>query len=203
MSVSGQQTPLRLRLAYGLCIVVIGVSLSVIAWKLPRLRQKEGPEARQPMTPAQVSDLFSRSLPVSEGRFMRLADSQTEYLILFLFTPGDCAACLPELEDLSRFGQERPDVEVVALMSFSNPDEARQTRENFRLEIPVLQDPSGELLEVISPPKTPWKVVVRRADHRVLFESPRSVSAAERDAFLARVRRLGAEAQGVDGGIGG
>ncbi|MEA2558888.1 MAG: AhpC/TSA family [Acidobacteriota bacterium] len=198
-----QPPPLRLRLAYGSCIILMLVSLAVIAWKLPHLRQAGAAETRQPMTPEQVGALFSRSLLVSESQFMRLADSQSKYLILFLFTPADCAACLPELADLSRFDQERPDVEVLALMSFSSPDEARQTRENFSLEIPVLQDPSGELLEAFAPPQTPWKVVVRRADRRVLFESPRSVSAEERDAFLARVRRLGTEPGGADGGTGG
>jgi peroxiredoxin len=203
MSMNGQQVPLRLRLAYGLCVVLIAVSLAVIAWKLPRLRGRGVPEARQPMTPMQVGTLLSRPLLVSESRSMRLSDSKTDYLILFLFTPADCAACLPELKDLSRFDQERPDVEVVALMSFSNPDEARQTRENFGLEIPVLQDPYGELLDAVAPPKTPWKVVVRRKDRRVLFESFSSVSAADREAFLTRVRRLGTEAPGSDGNAGG
>jgi len=203
MSVSGQPVPLRLRLAYGLCFVLIAVSLAVIASKLPRLRAKRAPEARQPMTPAQVGTLLLRPLLVSESRSLRLSDSKSAYLVLFLFTPADCAACLPELKGLSRFDQERPDVEVVAIMGFSNPDEARQTRENFGLEIPVLQDPYGELLDAVAPPKTPWKVVVRRADRRVLFESPSSVSAADRDAFLTRVRRLGTEARGADGHTGG
>lgn len=197
----------RVRLAYALCIVLIVASVAVIAWKLPRFRGEEVPQARQPMGPEEVGALLSRPLLLSESQSMQLADGKADYLILFLFTPADCAACLPELRDLSRFDQTRSDVDVMAVMSFSSPDEARQTRENFGLEIPILQDPYGEVLEIADPPKTPWKIVVRRADRQVLFESPPNVSAADREAFLARVRQLGIQAREQaresDGNAGG
>lgn len=191
---AGTSGPLRVRLAYAACILLIAASVAVVGWRLPRLLKAGPPRERQPLDAEQIGTLLSRPLLVSESQSMELSKGKAEYLILFLFTPADCAACLPELKGLSQLDQERDDVDVAAVMSFSSPDEARQTRENFGLEIPILQDPYGEILELVDPPKTPWKVVVRRADRRVLLESPPSVSAAEREAFIVRIRRLRAEA---------
>ncbi len=194
MSANGSTGPSRIRLAYAFCILLIVASVAVIGWRLPRLLKAGSPQARQPLDAEQIGALLSRPLLVSESQSMELSEGESEHLILFLFTPADCAACLPELKGLSQLDQERHDIEVAAVMSFSSPDEARQTRENFGLAIPILQDPHGEILEIVDPPKTPWKIVVRRADRRVLFESPPSVSAAEREAFLARIRQLRAQA---------
>lgn len=194
MSADKKPGSLRLRLAYASCFFLILASLAVIGWKLPRLLNAGSPQGRQPLDAEQIGALLSRPLLLSESQSMDLSEGKADYLILFLFTPADCAACLPELTGLSQVDQERADVEVAAVMSFSSPDEARQTRENFGLEIPILQDPFGEILELVDPPKTPWKIVVRRADRRVLFESPPSVGAAEREAFMARIRRLRPEA---------
>jgi peroxiredoxin len=113
-------------------------------------------------------------------------------LVVFLFTPADCAACLPELAALSRLDEERSDLGVVAVMSFSNVDEAEQTRESFGLEVPILQDPDGAVLAALRPPKTPWKLVVRQSDGKVLFEDPPTVAEEDRASFLERLRRLGA-----------
>lgn len=194
MSANGSTGPLRFRLAYAACILLIVASVAVIGWRLPRLLKAGSSQARQPLDAERIGTLLSRPLLVSESQSMELSEGEAEHLIVFLFTPADCAACLPELKGLSQLDQERHDIEVAAVMSFSSPDEARQTRENFGLAIPILQDPYGEILELVDPPKTPWKIVVRRADRRVLLESPPSVSAAEREAFLARVRQLRAQA---------
>lgn len=191
-------TPLRIRIAYGACFAVMAAALAVIAWKAPRLWR--GEEQRRPISTAAVSSLLSKPLPLDAGRTLRLSDSSADFLVMFLFTPADCAACLPELEDLSDLARERPDLDVVAVIAFSNPDEARQTRENFGLQIPVVQDPDGILLKELAPPRTPWKVVIRRADRHVLFESPPDVSAEQRAAFLSRLRSLGQGTAGASPG---
>ena len=193
----------RTRLVYGLCVLLMAVSLAIIAWRAPRLFSPGTPDRRQPLTSAAVGTLLDRALPVDEGQSLRLGDSPADYLVLFLFTPGDCAACLPELRDLSRLAGERSDLAVAAVMSYSNFDEARQTRENFSVDIPIVQDPEGELLNTVDPPHTPWKLVVHRKDRRLLFEEGRTITTEERAAFLARVRQHLSEGSQRDGTAGG
>lgn len=175
------------RTAYVLCALLIVGSLVFIGWRLVQLRAASGGRA---VPREAVSMVLSRSLPVDESHSLRLLDSQAEYVVVFLFTPADCAACLPELGGLNELAKERKDIEVIGVIGFSNPAEARQTRENFALDLPIVQDPDGELLKAINPPRTPWKMVIRRADQRVLFESPPAIEGADREAFLAKLRSL-------------
>ena len=187
------------RLVFASCILLIGLSLAVIAWRLPRLLGQSGSSTRKPLTPEVIGALLNQSFPVEEGRSLRLAESSADYLVLFLFTPADCAACLPELRELENLAKEQSNLGVVAVMSYSNFDEARQTRENFGVDIPILQDPEGELLTSVSPLQTPWKLMIRREDRRLLFEDGRTVTTAERAAFLARVREQLSEDSGRNG----
>jgi len=194
---------LHRRLVLAFCILVIALSLAVIAWRLPRLLGPGGAGARKPLTSEVIGALLDRPLLVEEGRSLRLADSPADYLVLFLFTPEDCAACLPELRDLENLAEEQSNLGVVAVMSYSNFDEARQTRENFGVDIPILQDPEGELLTSVRPLQTPWKLVIRREDRRLLFEDGRTVTTAERAAFIARVRQQLSEDSSRNGTHGG
>lgn len=191
------------RLVLALCILLMALSLAVIAWRLPRLLGQSGSSARKPLTPEVIGALLHRSFPVEEGRSLRLADSSADYLVLFLFTPGDCAACLQELRDLEHLAEEQRNLGVAAVMSYSNFDEARQTRENFDVDIPILQDPEGELLKSVQPLQTPWKLVIHREDRRLLFEDGRTVTNAERAAFVARVRQQVSEGSSRNGTHGG
>lgn len=195
--------PSRSRLFYGLCFVLAATSLAVIAWKAPALMGWGKPSPREPLTPEAIGTLLDRAFPVAEGRSLRLADSRADYLVVFLFTPGDCAACLPELRDLNRLAGERSDLGIFAVMSYSNFDEARQTRENFGVDLSILQDPQGEVLRTIAPPNTPWKLVVRRKERRVLFEVGRTITQDQRAAFLARVLQQVSEGTRRDGTAGG
>lgn len=181
-------SPVRVRLVYGVCLVFIVASLAVIAWRVLRLRS--GGLGARVVSQEAVSALLSQPLPINENRTLRLSDSRADYLVVFLFTPSDCAACLPELHDLSRLVREKKNLDAVAVMGFSNPAEALQTKENFDLEIPIVQDANGELIKAIDPPRTPWKLVIRRMDQKLLFESPPTVGEKERWEFLDKLRRL-------------
>lgn len=176
------------RIGNAVCWVLIAGALVFIGWRLSSVRSAKGARV---VPDEAVANLLTRPLPVDESRSVRLEDSRAEFLVVFLFTPADCAACLPEMSDLSRLAKERKDIAVFAVMGYSNPAEARQTKESFGLDIPIVQDTHGELIEAIDPPRTPWKVVIRRADRRVLFESPPTVGSGEREAFIERLRQLG------------
>jgi hypothetical protein len=180
--------PILFRLGYALSFIVIAAALAVIGWRL--YASRSGTSGERVISREAVATLLSRPLLIDESHTLRLGDSRAEYLVVFLFTPADCAACLPELSGLSRLAQERKDLEVVAVMGFSNPSEALQTKQSFGLEIPIVQDPYGELIEAVAPPRTPWKLVIRRADQRVLFESPPAVEADAQRAFISRLRQL-------------
>ncbi len=180
-----------LRLYYGACFILFVASLAVIAWRLLPARQATG-GADLRIDESALREVLNRPLANSSGGSERLANVAAKHLVVFLFTPADCAACLPELAALSRLDEERSDLGVVAVMSFSNVDEAEQTRESFGLEVPILQDPDGAVLAALRPPKTPWKLVVRQSDGKVLFEDPPTVAEEDRASFLERLRRLGA-----------
>jgi len=182
-------SPRSLRLYYGACFVLVAASLGVLGWRLLPVRAAATQGLRIDETA--LRQVLSRPMPSSSGGSLRAAELAADHVVLFLFTPADCAAALPELRALNRLDEERADLGVVAVMSFSNVEEAAQTRESFGLTMPILQDPDGAVLAALHPPRTPWKVVVRRQDGKVLFEDPPNIAAAARSAFLERLRRLG------------
>lgn len=186
-------TSKRLRVYYWLCYAVTAGALAVIGWRLLTVHLpawRGGPELL--INEAMFQRVLNRPLQDQAGTWHRLGEAGVDYLVVFLFTPADCAACLPELRGLARLDAARPDLGLALVMSFSNQDEARQTRESFGLKVPILQDPDGEVLEALAPPKTPWKIVVRLRDRKILFENPPNVGEAARAAFLARLADLDA-----------
>lgn len=185
---NGRPLPLLLRLAYALCILLIIAASVAIVWRLSQGRRGE-PET-EGVSREGVASLMTNNLSVDETHSLRLADLEAEFVVVFLFSPADCAACLPELTDLDRLARERKDLAVVAVMGFSNPSEAKQTHENFGLNLPIVQDADGALIQALKPPRTPWKLLIRRSDQRVLLESPPTVSQDERQAFVAELRRV-------------
>jgi peroxiredoxin len=190
VTLSSKRSP-WLRLYYRACFVLLTAALAAILWRLLPI-PRPAPRPGLAIDEAAVREMLRRPLPDSAGGSLRLADVPDDYLVVFLFTPADCAAGLPELGALSRLGEESGDLGVVALMSFSNPEEAAQTREAFRLAVPILQDPDGAVLASLHPPRTPWKVVVRQSDGKVLFEDPPNIAEGARAAFLERLQKLGA-----------
>ncbi len=176
---------------YLVCGVLIAASAAVIAWRL-RPGEKGGDEPRVAAEPEAVRDLLARVFHTDTGTALRLDQVKADYLVLYLFTPLDCAACLPELAALDEFAAQRPEFRVVAIMGYSNRDEARQTRDNFDLDIPILQDPQGEAMRALAPPKTPWKIVLAMPEGGVVLQELGARDTFGAEAFLRRLRRLAA-----------
>lgn len=167
------------------CALLLVASTAVLVWRLSgRPEERRTPGART------VRALLERSWATDAGQRLILGRLDAPYLVLYLFTPQDCAACLDELAALGRFAGDRRALAVVAVMAFSNVDEARQTRRNFDLSIPILQDPDGEFVEAVAPPQKPWKVVVDRAAGEVLFEEAAAVDPLGVERFLGRLEAL-------------
>jgi peroxiredoxin len=140
-----------------------------------------------------VEALLAQPLFTSDGDSITLAQVVNTNVVLFVFTQSDCAPCLSELTTLGRIGQIRDDMKVYGIMSYANPDEIRQTRQNFSVSFPILQDPNGHILGSLRLPKTPWKIVVNVHSKRIVYEDQPSVTDAEREAFLDRVAQLSSQ----------
>ncbi len=126
----------------------------------------------------------------STGQRIKPAALAERYLLLFVTTPLDCAPCRDELSTLESIGEFRPDIAVVALASRSSRQEIEQTKRSYGLTFPFLEDPSGELLDSLRLPATPWKIVFDLTTDRILMEDPRSITDDEKRAFLTRLSQL-------------
>lgn len=177
---------------YAACIVALLCCTAALAWQTVRLRKALDSDFSG-ADPRALPALLAAPLPSAAGRTVRLADLLQSKALIFVFTPGDCAACLPEMEDLERIQAMRPDIRVVGLMAHTNADDARQTAKNFGISFPVLVDAEGRLLAALRIPKTPWKMVVDTRQGRIYFQDPPSLTALERQAFVDRITRLGRE----------
>ncbi len=126
----------------------------------------------------------------STGQRLKPATLAERYLLLFVTSPLDCAPCRDELSTLESVHDFRPDIAVVALASGSSRQEIEQTRRSYGLTFPLLEDPSGTLLESLQLPATPWKIVFDLTTDRILMEDPRSITDDEKRAFLTRLSQL-------------
>lgn len=179
----------RLWPIYVACGALIAVSAGVIGWRL-RAGGEEPERPRLGAERAAVRALLSRPFLTDTGAALRLEEVESEYLVLYLFTPLDCAACLPELAGLDAFAAQRPEFRVVAVMGYSNAAEAAQTRENFDLRLPILQDRDGAAIRSLAPPKTPWKIVLHMPEGDVVLQELGTQETFAAEAFLRRLRQL-------------
>lgn len=171
-------------------LAVVLACTALLFWQVTDLRatvaaQAPGPDGRA------VAALLERPLRAESGPVV-LAAEPARRIVLFVFTPADCSACLEELPVLEEIQKSHEDIRVFALLSHSNRDEARQLREAFGLSYPILQDPDGSVLDSLDLPKTPWKIVVNPRSRAIVYEEPPSVTAVEREAFASRVATLDA-----------
>lgn len=178
----------RSTIVYSVCIILLLFSNGLALYKNAQLRKET---KRGDQTKAQaISAVMSRPLQTSNGDMVTLADSEGRYVLLYVFTHSDCAPCLEELTTLNRIKAIRPDMRVYGLMSNASQDEVRQTEQNFGISFPLLQDPTGEVLNSLHLPKTPWKIVMSVAKKDIAYEDPPSMTEVEREAFLKRLDQL-------------
>ncbi|MFY9571497.1 MAG: TlpA disulfide reductase family protein [Blastocatellia bacterium] len=179
----------RTTIVYSVCIILLLFSNGFLLLKHARLRN-EVKEKGSPTKAQAIDAVMSMPFRTSNGDSVTLADTKSGYVVLFVFTHSDCAACLEEVTTLNRIREVRPDMRVYGLMSNASPDEVRQTEQNFGISFPLLQDPTGEILNSLHLPKTPWKFVVSVAQKDIAYEDPPSMTEVEREAFLKRLGQL-------------
>jgi peroxiredoxin len=177
---------------YLCCIAALACCATALGWHAVQLRSALD-RNHSGADPRALAELLSTPLPSTGAGTLRLADIPAAKLLLFVLTPADCAACLPELEDLERIQAARRDLRVVGVLAHSNVDEARQTAENFNLTFPLVVDEDGHLVEALRLPRTPWKLVVDGRRAILYFQDPPSLTLMERQAFVERIGRIGHE----------
>ncbi len=175
---------------YPLCIVLLLASNVFIVWKYKGL-QSEAALRAPGVSPTTVRTLLDTPMPTTTGDTVTLAqEEEKSYLVLFLFSIGDCPSCIEELAGLGEIQERRIDIGVYGMVSYSSVSEAMQILGLYGVDFPLLQDPEGAMFERFKFPKTPWKIVVHRASGKILFEDPPSNTEAEREAFLTRITSL-------------
>jgi peroxiredoxin len=188
---TGVESHASLRWIWPVCAVLLLATNLFLMWKL-----HQPPTGFQRVTPRAnwegVRRVMDASLPSAADGPVTLAKTGARYVLLFVFTPSDCTYCVAELANLNQFaaaGSER-EVEVAALMSYTDIEEARQVSQYYGLNYPVLVDKRGDALHLIGAPATPWKILIDASGKHVVYEDPTSETPAERDAFLSQVSSI-------------
>jgi peroxiredoxin len=173
-----------------ICIALLLLSNGFLLWKY--LQGRNVP-TRNPRgaDDAAVTRLMSQPLQSVNGETFILSNVKSRFIVLYVFTIGDCTLCLQELAQLNAIEPGSTEFQVFSLMSHSNADEMRQTQQNFELNFPVLADPDGKLMDSLRLPKTPWKIVVDVKRKMIVYEDLPSLTKAEREAFLSRLELIG------------
>lgn len=169
-----------------LCYALLAASGIALALRVPQLLGRGSKATARPGSGVDAPALQSA---LAEAPFTSLT-KDASFLVLFVFTPQDCPSCLWEIQAIDRFSSQHPEARALAIMALSNPAEASQTRESFDLHLPILQDPEGELLRRLHPPRTPWKVLVRLDGGAVLLEDGPRLPGGEPSPFIAAADRL-------------
>jgi peroxiredoxin len=174
---------------YPVCIVLLLLTNGALLWRQTQLQKGVG-AATWGADGRAVAELMEQPLQTLNGETLRLSALGSRYLVLFVFSPSDCAACLEELTELNRIAQGRETFKVVGLMSYASADEMRQTERNFNVRFPLVADAQGRVLKTLHPPKTPWKIVVDVSKRVIVYEDLPSITPAEREAFISHLNTI-------------
>lgn len=134
-----------------------------------------------------LKKLVTTELDGIDGEKIVVSEVGRRYVVLFFFSALDCPSCLEELTQLEEAETSRADLEVIAVMSYGNEEEARQLRGYYGFNYAIVNDESGLLLQESRIPKTPWKVMIDVASSTILLQDPPSNTAEERLAFFNRL----------------
>jgi peroxiredoxin len=173
-----------------ICIALLLLSNGFLLWKYTQARNAPRRNPRGADSEA-VARLMTQPMQNVNGERFVLSDVKARFLVLFVFTPGDCTVCLQELEQLNSIQPGSSVFQVVSMMSHSSLDEIRQTQQNFGVNFPMLADPDGKMLDSLRLPKTPWKIVVDVKRKMIVYEDLPSITKSEREAFLSRLNLIG------------
>ena len=173
-----------------ICIALLLLSNSFLLWKYWQARNIPSRNPRGADDSA-VARLMTLPLQSVTGETFILSNVNSRFIVLFVFTVGDCTLCLQELTQLNAIKPDSTDFQVFSLMSHSSSDEMRQTQQNFELNFPILADPDGKLVGSLRLPKTPWKIVVDVKRKMIVYEDLPSTTKAEREAFFSRLELIG------------
>lgn len=126
------------------------------------------------------------------GKNYFLNQPTAKYLLIFVFQPTDCPACLEDLAVLNELrSRTAPDqLRIVAIASNTNASEIRKLIEVYGLEFPVLLDDASAAKSLLGLHETPWKILVLSGDRRIIFDMGPSLVDVERQFFLMRVLRF-------------
>lgn len=143
-------------------------------------------------SPMGVFDLLERS---RAWKNIQGAEHSTEmrarFLLLFIFEPTDCSACLEDLSALVELRRQVPpqQLEILGIASNTSLQELRDLVDAYGVRFPVLLDEASMAKGVLGLKETPWKILCDRADRRIIFDMGPSRSEVERRFFVMSILR--------------
>lgn len=160
------------------CTTLLFACCLALAWKVVSLRSHLD-WTQKGVSTAGLSQLVKEPLAIS-GKKLRITGLGQRRVAMTIFTPGDCP---PALRDVGRFdfggitGFAR-----IGIMSYASIDEVVQTKKNLGLNFPIVADSDGLWLRRLSPPQTPWQVLLDLETHLILRQAeirPRPTAIAD------------------------
>lgn len=144
-------------------------------------------------SPKGVSELLerSRSWKSTHGT-NRSVQTDSRYVLLFIFEPTDCSLCLEDLSALNALQTQIPPqrLQIIGVASHTFTEELRKLADAYGVSFPLLLDESSSARRLLRLAETPWKILVDLKDRRIIFDMGPSFWEVERQFFSMRVIQI-------------
>ncbi len=177
------------RRLWPICVIALIAANAALLWKTQALKADVQRAYGRPSSSA-IDWLMDSAFPSAQGGLVVPAHAEGRYLAFYVFTRYDAPFLTAESAALSRVVSRRSDIAVFGIMAYATREQARAFARRNLLLYPLLIDEDGRRLQALSPPRTPWKLVLDRARHRVAFEDAPALGAPDGNDFIRRLLSL-------------
>jgi thiol-disulfide isomerase/thioredoxin len=133
----------------------------------------------------QVDDLdYIMAMKRVDGTVVNLSDFNGE-VILLNFWATWCPPCRAEMPELLQAARDYPDLAMLAVNVRESPESVSQFAEQFRMDVPVVLDPQGEISDRYNVSGLPTSIFID-ADGAITAVRPGAINRAVIDQILQR-----------------
>jgi hypothetical protein len=166
-----------------LLVILNGIVL-IRHYELKRELDRES--AKSDSTVSLAQEILRQSFHTLQGHTYRLADAVDPHLLIFIFRPTDCSACL---EELRLYTTRQTNLSVYGIALDTNETELRQFLPSAPIPFPVVLDWTGWLSRRFPDKSTPSKLLIHRETGRLLLTDAPNPYASDQQRFLEQVKR--------------
>jgi thiol-disulfide isomerase/thioredoxin len=125
---------------------------------------------------------FTLLLP--DGRYITLSDLKGRPVLLNFWATW-CPPCRAEMPELLQAARDYPDLAMLAVNVRESPESVSQFAEQFRMDVPVVLDPQGEISDRYNVSGLPTSIFID-ADGAITAVRPGAINRAVIDQILQR-----------------